>query len=224
MAPDKMECLVNFMTLVSSPNAPEIQRKRCLAHRAAYPQACRLAFCRLKADAATMSIRPFALILALLPLGSAYAMDIVYKKSLTLYVIHGADSGNTDSQQLDSSVGKFAAENGAVVYLKGQNLVVTRNTHDPKPEIVDTGVTDFVMRDGLIAYLRDSYLFIRLVSEKAHESSRRVKESLAASSIDVAGGMVIFIKGQALYRVANPATGDAARITYPVGEALVSRP
>lgn len=184
----------------------------------------RLAFRRTMGDAVTMSTRPLVLILALLGAGPALAVDLVYKKSLTLYVVHGADQGHTDSRQLDSSVGKFTAENGAVVYLKGQNLVVIRDTRDPKPEIVDTGVTDFCMRDGVIAYLRESYLFIRQVPERAHEPSRRVAESLGASSIDVAGGMVIFIKGQALYRVSDQRTGAAARITYPVGEALVSRP
>lgn len=184
----------------------------------------RLAFRHLKADAVTMSTRPFVLILSLFAASPALAVDLVYKKSLTLYVVHGADQGNTESRQLDSSVGKFTAENGSVVYLKGQNLIVIRDTHDPKPEIVDTGVTDFCMRDGVIAYLRESYMFIRQVAEKAHEPSRRVAESLGASSIDVAGGMVIFIKGQALYRVSDHRSGAAARITYPVGEALVSRP
>ena len=161
--------------------------------------------------------------LALLTAGPLHAADLFYKKSLSLYVIHNVDKGKSDSRQLDTAVGKYAADAGAVVYLKGQTLYLIRNTRDPKPVILENGVVDFEFKDGLIAYTRDDSLYVRRLSEDAHQMSRRVLGSRGVSSIEVAHGTVVFLKNQAtLYRVTDCDQGTADRVIYPVGQVQLS--
>jgi len=66
-----------------------------------------------------MNIKHAAMGLTLLAPVSLPAADLFYKKGLTLHVIHDVEQGKSDGSRLDSAVGKFVADAGAVVYLKG---------------------------------------------------------------------------------------------------------
>lgn len=167
-----------------------------------------------------MIIRSIAM--ALIPF-AADAADLFYKKNLSLLVIHDVDQGKSDSRPLDNAVGKFVADEGAVVYLKGQTLYQIRDTRQPVAEIIDSGVIDFDFQDGVIAYIRDSHLFVRRLAEDIHDSSRRVSDSIGVSQIDIAAGTVVFVKRQGtIYRVSDIARGSAERVVYPAGEVQVS--
>lgn len=162
-------------------------------------------------------------VLGLLAHVSVHAADLFYKKNLSLYVIHDVDQGKTESKLLESSVGNYVADAGAVIFLKGQTLYLIRDTREPKAESLDTAVADFKLKDGLIAYIKGESLYVRRVSDAANVSSRLVTESHGASNLDIAGGIIIFIKNSTtLYRVTDVDRGTAERVIYPVGEAQVS--
>lgn len=164
-----------------------------------------------------------ALSLAALLASPLHAADVFYKKSLSLFVIHDVDQGSNESRQLDTAVGKYVADDGAVVYLKGKTLYQIRDTRNPKLEIIDNTVADFDFQDGVIAYTVDSCLCVRRLAEDVREPSRRVEGSVGASMIDIADGTVVFLKNQGtLYRVTDCSTGTSERIIYPVGEAQVA--
>ena len=154
---------------------------------------------------------------------SVQAADLFYKKNLSLHVIHDVDQGKTESKVLDNSVGNYDADAGAVIFLKGQTLYLIRDTREPKVESLDTGISDFKLKDGLIAYIKGESLYVRRVSDAANVSSRQVPESQGAANIDIAGGIIIFIKNATtLYRVTDVDSGASERVIYPVGEAQVS--
>jgi hypothetical protein len=61
------------------------------------------------------------------------------------------------------------------------------------------------------------------VSDAATQSARLVANSEGVSSIDVAGGMIVFLKNQTtLYRVTDMESGTSERVIYPVGEVQAS--
>ncbi|MES2980826.1 MAG: hypothetical protein V4727_00815 [Verrucomicrobiota bacterium] len=154
---------------------------------------------------------------------SVHAADLFYKKNLSLYVIHDVDQGKSESQLLESSVRNYVADAGAVIFVKGQTLYLIRDTREPKAESLDTGVADFKLKDGLIAYIKGESLYVRRVTDAANVSSRLSPESHGATNIDIAGGVIIFIKNSTtLYRVTDIERGAAERVIYPVGEAQVS--
>jgi hypothetical protein len=154
---------------------------------------------------------------------SVQAADLFYKKNLSLYVIHDVDQGKSESQLLDSSVGNYVADAGAVIFLKGQTLYLIRDTREPKAESLDPAVADFKLKDGLIAYVKSGSLFVRRVSDAANVSSRQVPESNGATDIDIAGGIIIFVKNATtLYRVTDVDSGASERVIYPVGDAQIS--
>ena len=163
------------------------------------------------------------IVLGLLFPVSVSAADLFYKKSLSLHVIHDVDQGKSESQLLETSVGHYCADAGAVIFLKGQTLHLIRNTREPKAEVVDTAVTDFKLKNGLIAYIKGGSLHVRRVSETTHTSSRLVSESNGATNIDIADETIIFMKNSTtLYRVTDIDRGTAERVIYPVGDAQIS--
>lgn len=171
-----------------------------------------------------MTIKHAVMGLALLAPVSLPAADLFYKKTLTLYVIHDVEQGKSESTRLDSAVGKYVADAGAVLYLKGQSLYLIRNTREPKAELLDQGVTDFDFRDGLIAYVRSSYLHVRRLAEDSASPARRLSDSQGVSSVDIDGGAIVFLKnGSELYRVTDFDQGKADRVVYPVTEIQVSK-
>jgi hypothetical protein len=170
-----------------------------------------------------MNIKHAAMGLALLFPVSLAAADVFYKKTLTLYVIHDVEQGKSESSRLDSAVGKYVADTGAVLYLKGQSLYLIRNTREPKAELLDQGVTDFAFRDGLIAYVRNSYLHVRRFAENS-VSHTPLPGSQGVTSVDIDGGAIVFLKnGSDLYRVSDIDTGKSDRVAYPVTEIQVSK-
>jgi hypothetical protein len=163
------------------------------------------------------------IVLGLLAHVSVHAADLFYKKGLSLYVIHDVDQGKTESKLLDSSVTSFFADAGAVLYLKGAVLYLVSDTREPKAVRVDTAGADFKIKDGLIAYNKGESLYVRRVSDAANVSSRQVPDSRGAANIDIADGIIIFIKNATtLYRVTDIERGIAERVIYPVGDAQVS--
>lgn len=171
-----------------------------------------------------MSIKHAAMGLALLAPVSLPAADLFYKKTLTLHVIHDMEQENSESRRLDTSVGKYTADAGAVLYLKGQSLYLIRNTREPKAELLDQAVTDFDFRDGLIAYIQGSYLHVRRLAEDSGSPARRMADSQGVTSVDIDGGIVVFLKnGSALYRVIDLDQGKTARVANPVTEIQVSK-
>lgn len=161
--------------------------------------------------------------LGLLTTATLHAADVFYKKNLSLYVIHDVDQGKTESQLLDTSVGNYVADAGAVIFLKGQTLYLIRDTRQPKAESLDTAVADFKLKDGLIAYIKGDSLYVRRVSDAADVLSRQVPDSRGISNLDVAGGTIVFLKNvTTLYRITDIDTGTAERVIYPVGEVQVS--
>jgi len=154
---------------------------------------------------------------------AAQAADLFYKKNLSLHVIHDVDQGKSESKVLDTSVGNYDADAGAVIFLKGQTLYLIRDTRNPKAESLGTTVADFRLKDGLIAYVKSESLYVRRVSDAGDVSSRLVPDSHGATNIDIAGGVIIFIKNSTtLYRVTDIERGLAERVIYPVSEAQVS--
>lgn len=171
-----------------------------------------------------MSIKHAAMGLVLLAPVSLAAADLFYKKTLTLHVIHDVEQGKSESRRLDSAVSKYTADAGAVLYLKGQSLYLIRNTREPKAELLDQGVTDFGFRDGLIAYVRNSYLHVRRLAEDSNSAARRLADSQGVTSFDIDGGIIVFLKnGSVLYRVIDLDQGKADRVAYPVTEIQVSK-
>ena len=151
------------------------------------------------------------------------AADLFYKKNLSLYVIHDVDQSKIESKLLEITVGNYVADAGSVIFLKGQSLHLIRDTREPKVEVLDTAVADFKLKDGLIAYIKGESLFVRRVSDAANVSSRLVTDSQGVVNIDIAGGVIIFIKNATtLYRVTDVDRGTAERVIYPVSEAQVS--
>lgn len=170
-------------------------------------------------------MKPLFITLTLLATGLTQAADLFYKKNLSLYVIHNVDQGKSESLLLDTSVGNYTADAGAVLYVKGQTLYLIQNTREPKPMSLGSGMADFKMNDGLIAYIKGGSLYVRRVSEAAGVTSRRVADSEGVSSMDVAGKTIVFLKNMtALYRVTDLERGTAERVIYPVGEVQVSEP
>lgn len=170
-----------------------------------------------------MRMKHLAVGIALLSPTGLSAEDLFYKKGLTLYVIQDVETGKTDATRIDGAVGKFVADAGALIYLKGQNLFLIRNTREPKPELLDSSVTDFDFRDGLIAYVRSSYLHVRRLTEGPQIHARRLTDSLGVSEFDIAGGTIVFLKnGSTLYRVTDLDQGWVDRVVYPVTEIQVS--
>lgn len=162
-------------------------------------------------------------ILGLLLSACTHAADIFYQKNLSLHVIHDVDQGKTEGLLLDSPVEKYAADAGAALYMKGQTLHLIRNTRDPKPEVLETGVSGFQMKDGLIGYIKNGHLHVRRVAEPAATESRRVVDSQSVTAMDVNGGAIVFLKNNtALYRVTDIDQGASERITYPVSNVLIS--
>jgi hypothetical protein len=154
---------------------------------------------------------------------SLHAADLIYKKSLSLFVIHDFDQGKSDSLALDTSVGNYVVDASAVLYVKGQTLYLIPDTRKPNAVLVDSGVADFKLKDGLIAYIKGDSLYVRRLSEDIGVASRQVSQSQGVSSIDIAGGAIVFLKNQStLYRVIEYDRGTAERLLYPVGEAQVS--
>ncbi len=154
---------------------------------------------------------------------SVHAADLFYIKNSSLYVMHDVDQGKTESLLLDASVKSYVADAGAVLYIKGATLYLIRDTHEPKPVRLDSGVGDFKLKDGLIAYLEGDALKVRRVSDEANIASRTIANSKGISSMDVADGTIVFIKNvTTLYRVADIDSGTAERVIYPVGEARLS--
>lgn len=163
------------------------------------------------------------LIFSLLAVGFAQSADLFYKKNLSLHVIHDVEQGKKESVPLDTSVGKYIADAGAVLYVKGQSLYLIQNTSDPKPMSLGSGIAVFELNDGLIAYIKGDSLYVRGVSDAATQSARLVANSEGVSSIDVAGGMIVFLKNQTtLYRVTDMESGTSERVIYPVGEVQAS--
>lgn len=161
--------------------------------------------------------------LCLLATASVEAADLFYKKNLSLHVIHDVDQGKSESLLLGTAVGNYIADAGAVLYLKGQTLYLIQDTRQPKPVSLGVGIADFKLDDGLIAYIKGGSLYVHRVSDAAGVSSRRVANSEGVSSIDTAGGTVVFLKNTtALYRVTDFERGTAERVIYPVGEVQVS--
>lgn len=85
-------------------------------------------------------------------------------------------------------------------------------------------VSEFAVRDSEIAYIKESYLWVRRVADASDVPSRRIADSMGASNIDVEGDLVSFTKGQALYLVSDLSKGTSIRVIYPVSDAQVSRP
>jgi hypothetical protein len=163
------------------------------------------------------------LIFSLLAVGFAQSADLFYKKNLSLHVIHDVDQGKKESVPLDTSVGDYISDAGAVLYVKGQSLYLIQNTRDPKPMSLGSGIAVFELNDGLIAYIKGDSLYVRRVSDAATQSARLVANSEGVSSIDVAGGMIVFLKNQTtLYRVIDMESGTSERVIYPVGEVQAS--
>lgn len=161
--------------------------------------------------------------LCMLATASVEAADLFYKKNLSLYVIHDVDQGKSESVLLDTSVGSYNADAGAVLYAKGQTLYLIKNTRDAKPISLGGGVADFKLNDGLIAYIKGESLYVRRVSDAAGVSARQVANSEGVSSIDIAGGMIVFLKNKTtLYRVTDLDRGASERVIYPVGEVQAS--
>lgn len=168
-------------------------------------------------------MKPLIITLCLLATGFAQAADLFYKKNLSLHVIHDVDQGKSESLLLDTSVGSYIADAGAVLYIKGQTLYLVQNTRDSKPMILGIGITDFKLDNGLIAFIKGGSLYVRQVSDAAGVSARQVANSEGASSIDIAGKMIIFLKNKTtLYRVTDLERGTAERVIYPVGEVQAS--
>ncbi len=137
--------------------------------------------------------------------------------------MHDVDQGKKENRLLDTSVNSYVADAGAVLYIKGATLYLIRDTRDPKPVRLDSGVGDFKLKDGLIAYLEGDALKVRRVSDEASVASRTIANSKGISSMDVADGTIIFMKNvTTLYRVTDIDSGTAERVIYPVGEARVS--
>ena len=165
----------------------------------------------------------FIITLCLLATAFAQAADLFYKKNLSLHVIHDVDQGKSESLLLDTAVGNYIADSGAVLYIKGQTLYLVQDTRDSKPMNLGVGITDFKLNDGLIAYIKGGSLYVRRVSDAAGVSARQVANSEGASSIDVAGKMIIFLKNKTtLYRVTDLDRGTTERVIYPVGEVQAS--
>lgn len=151
------------------------------------------------------------------------ATDLFYKKNASLYVIHDVDQGKSESLLLDTSVGNYTADAGAVLYVKGSALHLIQNTREPKPMSLATRMTEFKLRDGLIAYIKGGSLYVRRVSDASDVSSRRVANSEGVSSMDVAGKTIVFLTNTTtLYRVTDYERGLAERVIYPVREVQVS--
>lgn len=163
------------------------------------------------------------IIFSLLAVGFAQSADVFYKKNLSLHVIHDVDQGKKESVLLDTSVGDYIADAGAVLYVKGHTLYLIQNTRDPKPMSLVNGIADFELNDGLIAYIKGESLYVRRVSDATTQSARQVANSEGVSSMDVAGEMIVFLKNQTtLYRVADMESGASERVIYPVGEVQAS--
>jgi len=172
----------------------------------------------------TMNLKHAAMALALLAPAPLLAADVFYKKTLTLYVIHDVDQGKPDSSRLDSAVGKYVADAGALLYLKGQSLYLIRNTREPKAELLDQGVTDFGFRDGLIAYVSNSYLHVRRLAEDSGSPARRLADSQGVSSFNIDGGIIVFLKNSStLYRVTDLDQGKSGLVANQVTEIQVSK-
>lgn len=163
-------------------------------------------------------------ICSLLATHPASSADLFYMKGSSLHVIHDADEGKSESKTLDSAVSKYVADAGAVLYVKGSNhLILIRNTREPRQEIVDRRVTDFQLKDGVIAYIRDTHLYVGKLAKDTYQVPRLIADSQNVYSISIAGGMVAFLKNQGtLYRVADLEQGKAERVIYPVGEVQAS--
>lgn len=161
--------------------------------------------------------------LCLLATLSVEAADLFYKKNSSLYVIHDVDQGKSEGMLLEKSVRNYTADAGAVLYMQGSVLYLIQNTREPEPMNLGTGMTEFKLRDGLIAYIKGGSLYIRRVSDAEGVSSRRVANSEGVSSMDVAGKTIIFLTNTTtLYRVTDYERGTAERVIYPVGEVQVS--
>jgi hypothetical protein len=161
--------------------------------------------------------------LCLLATGFAQAADLFYKKNQSLHVIHDVEQGKSESVLLDTSVGSYIADAGSVLYIKGQTLYLVQNTRDSKPMSLGSGITDFKLDNGLIAYIKGGSLYVRQVSDAAGVSARQVANSEGASTMDIAGNMIIFLKNKTtLYRVTDLERGTAERVIYPVGEVQAS--
>lgn len=170
-----------------------------------------------------LGLKILALSFSLLTTTAVHAADLIYKKSLSLFVIHDLDQGKSESLALDTSVGKYAVDAGAVLYLKGRTLYLIPDTRTPKPVLVDSGVADVMLKDGLIAYIKGDSLYVRRLSEDMGVASRQVSQSQGVSSMDIAGDTIVFLKNQSvLYRVIDYDQGTAERVIYPIGEAQVS--
>jgi hypothetical protein len=168
-------------------------------------------------------IKLLLIALGLIATNSVHAADLFYIKNTSLYVMHDVDQGKTESQLLETSVSRYVADAGAVLYLKGTALYLISNTREPKPVRLDGGVTDFKLDDGIIAYLKGDSLHVRKVSDDATVASRSIPNANGISSFDLADGTIIFIKNvNTLYRVTDINGGTAERVIYPVGEAQVS--
>ncbi len=165
--------------------------------------------------------------LATLTFGTAaQATDVLYKKNSSLYVITDIDSGNASTGQdikIDTAVGKYASENGDVLYLKGTTLYLKRNyLNDTSPEIIDRAVGNLSLEDGVIAYTKGSTLYVRRISDNVNRSSRKVDSGV--QSFQTKSGEVVYIKNSVtLYRVKDLSRdGQVERLRYPVGEIQVS--
>jgi hypothetical protein len=170
-----------------------------------------------------MNLKHVAMGLVLLAPLSLSAADLFYKKTLTLYVIHDVEKGKSDSIRLDAAVGKYIADAGAVLYLKGNSLYLIRNTREPKAELLDQGVSDFGFRDGLIAYVQGSFLHVRRLAEDSDTPARRLADSQGVTHFDIDGGIIVFLKNaSSLYRVTDVDQGKTDQIANPVTEIQVS--
>jgi hypothetical protein len=168
-------------------------------------------------------LKLFVISFGLLATASVHATELIYKKSLSLFVIHDFDQGKSESLALDTSVGNYVVDAGSVLYVKGRTLYLIPDTRKPKAVLVVSGVADFKLKDGLIAYSKGDSLYVRRLSEDIGVSSRQVSDSQGVSSMDIAGDTIVFLKNQsALYRVIDYERGTSERVIYPVGEAQVS--
>jgi hypothetical protein len=159
----------------------------------------------------------------LLATASVHAADLFYIKGTSLYVIHDVDQGKTESRLLDTSVASYQADTGAVIYVKGSTLWLIRDTREPKPFSLESGVGELKMKDGLIAYFKGDTLSVRRVSEDATVASRSIENSMGVSSMDVSDGTIVFIKNvTTLYRVTDIERGTSERVVYPVGSVQIS--
>lgn len=159
----------------------------------------------------------------LLATASVHAADLFYIKNSSLYVIHDVDQGKTESKLLDTTVTNYVADGGAVVYLKAHTLHLIRDTREPKPVGLESGVGELKMKDGLIAYFKGDTLSVRRVSDDATLASRVITNSRGVSSMDVSHGTIVFIKNvTTLYRVTDVDNGASERVVYPVGDAKLS--